>query len=327
MSRFCDEAFVDSSGSAVGQLGSGPLRLYVLGHIDTVPGEIPMRVEDGKLYGRGSVDAKGPFCAAIAAASRLPEKVSAGLTLRLIGATEEEAPSSRGARHALEAYAQPDALIIGEPSGWDAVTLGYKGRLVAKLRVERPHFHSAGEGVTAAEELVNLWNALRAEAETFNANIEGVFGALQISLQEVSSHNDGLRQRAEATVGYRLPPALTPEEVMASVRARLEGRAEVEFTGAERAYRGGKDTFLARAFRVAIRAGGGRPRQKVKTGTSDMNVVAPHWNVPMLAYGPGDSALDHTPNEHLSLAEFEGAVEVLERVFAQLARAHEGEVG
>ncbi|MCX6020116.1 MAG: acetyl-lysine deacetylase, partial [Chloroflexi bacterium] len=35
---------------------------------------------------------------------------------------------------------------------------------------------------------------------------------------------------------------------------------------------------------------------------------------PIVAYGPGDSALDHTPHEHVPIAEFERAVRVLERV-------------
>ena len=31
----------------------------LLGHQDTVPGRIPVRMEDGRLFGRGAVDAKG----------------------------------------------------------------------------------------------------------------------------------------------------------------------------------------------------------------------------------------------------------------------------
>jgi LysW-gamma-L-lysine carboxypeptidase len=54
------------------------------------------------------------------------------------------------------------------------------------------------------------------------------------------------------------------------------------------------------------------PRFVVKTGTADMNVVAPHWpETPVLAYGPGDSNLDHTPNEHIDLNEYLRAIEVL----------------
>ena len=52
-----------------------------------------------------------------------------------------------------------------------------------------------------------------------------------------------------------------------------------------------------------------------------MNVVAPVWHCPIVAYGPGDSALDHTPNEHLSLDEYWKAVRVIEQVLNQLAHA------
>ena len=317
MKGFCSESFVDEAGNAVGRLGRGPLKVTFLGHIDTVPGDIPVRVENGKLYGRGSVDAKGPFCSAVAAASRLEPDVLQKLTFTLIGATEEEAPSSKGARFALHAYDKPDQLIIGEPSGWDAVTLGYKGRLVAKLNLSKPNFHSAGDDTTAAEDMVEVWNQLKAQARAFNADKEGVFNSLQTALQDISYRGDGLEQTASAVVGYRLPPNLHPDDLKRQLSELLE-TVTATFSGAEVAHRAGRDTALSRAFRVAIRQHGGRPRFKVKTGTSDMNVVAPLWNVPVLAYGPGDSSLDHTPNEHLDLTEYESAVAVLTTALSHL---------
>jgi LysW-gamma-L-lysine carboxypeptidase len=63
------DAYVDGAGNAVGAIGLGP-QIVLLGHIDTVPGVVPVRAEHGKLYGRGAVDAKGPFVAFIAAAAR-----------------------------------------------------------------------------------------------------------------------------------------------------------------------------------------------------------------------------------------------------------------
>src|SRR5688572_17194244 len=54
---------IDGAGNAVGTIGSGPHEILLLGHIDTVPGEIPVRIEDGILHGRGAVDAKGPLAA------------------------------------------------------------------------------------------------------------------------------------------------------------------------------------------------------------------------------------------------------------------------
>ena len=49
-----------------------------------------------------------------------------------------------------------------------------------------------------------------------------------------------------------------------------------------------------------------------------MNVVGPAWNCPIVAYGPGDSSLDHTPNEHLDLAEYRQAIAILTRVLRSI---------
>ena len=318
MQTFAREAFVDDAGNAVAYVGHGPLNVTFLGHIDTVPGDIPLRIEEGKLYGRGSVDAKGPFCTAVAAASLLGEEVLEKLTFTLIGAVEEEVASSKGARFALENYPKPDLLIIGEPSGWDAVTLGYKGRLVLKLRVEKENFHSAGDDSTAAEDMVACWQRVRTWADRYNSEIKGIFDQVQAALQSVNSESDGLIQRAEAIIGLRLPPALPPSEARAALEKLELENANLTFLGSESPYRGPKDTPLTRAFRTAIRAQGGKPRLKLKTGTSDMNVVAPRWDVPMLAYGPGDSALDHTPHEHLSLEEYGRAIQVLKGALEHL---------
>jgi LysW-gamma-L-lysine carboxypeptidase len=65
---------------------------------------------------------------------------------------------------------------------------------------------------------------------------------------------------------------------------------------------------------ATIREAGGNPRFAVKTGTSDMNVVGPIWRCPIVAYGAGDSALDHTPDEHIPVADYLGAIQVLRQV-------------
>lgn len=50
-----------------------------------------------------------------------------------------------------------------------------------------------------------------------------------------------------------------------------------------------------------------------------MNIVGPIWRCPILAYGPGDSRLDHTPNEHISIEEYLRSIEVLEHALRRLA--------
>ena len=81
-------ASVDDAGNAVGEIGDGPMHVVLLGHIDTVAGEIPVRVEDDDLIGRGAVDAKGPL-AASSLRRPIPFRVCAS---RSSGAVEEESP-------------------------------------------------------------------------------------------------------------------------------------------------------------------------------------------------------------------------------------------
>ncbi len=96
------------------------------------------------------------------------------------------------------------------------------------------------------------------------------------------------------------------------------GEIELSFSGREEAFRAGKSNPLVRAFLQAIRDEDGTPGFVVKTGTSDMNLVGPAWGCPILAYGPGDSSLDHTPDEHIEIAELESSIGVLGRAIRQL---------
>src|SRR5512141_2113242 len=102
------EACVDEVGNAVGVIGTGPREIMLLGHIDTVPGFIDVRREDDRLYGRGSVDAKGPL-ACFAAATALAG-AREGYRFVVIGAVGEEG-NSRGAQWVRDHY-RPDYLII-----------------------------------------------------------------------------------------------------------------------------------------------------------------------------------------------------------------------
>src|SRR5437660_6527450 len=137
----------DEAGNVVAFWGSGPREVLLLGHIDTVPGFIPVRREGDRLFGRGAVDAKGPLAAAITAVAR--QAAGAAYRFTVIGAVEEEG-SSRGARH-LKTRRAPDQLIILEPSGWDAVTLGYKGSLRLRYRLSVPMGHGSGPNASAAD--------------------------------------------------------------------------------------------------------------------------------------------------------------------------------
>jgi LysW-gamma-L-lysine carboxypeptidase len=296
----------------------------LLGHIDTVPGEIPVRVEGGVLFGRGSVDAKGPLAAMLAAASRA--ELADGVALHVIAAVGEESAESPGAKWARDRMS-PDACIIGEPSGWDGVTLGYKGRLIVRARCERDSAHSAGPGETPADSLFTWWTRITNRLESLNNNRAGVFDRVQYSIASTRSNTDGLTARGELDCGFRLPMWLGPDELFIEIQRLTGEEIVISHRGGEQTCRSDRNDPVVRALVRSVReVGGMRAREKVKTGTADFNVVAPQWGCPIAAYGPGDSSLDHTPNERLCLNEYLASVRVMTNAIEMIAFELAGDI-
>jgi LysW-gamma-L-lysine carboxypeptidase len=314
------QAFRDEAGNAVGIIGegNGSRDIVLLGHIDTFPGIPTVHIDGRTLYGRGSVDAKGPLCTFAVAAANLRDALPNGLRLIVIGAVEEEAATSAGAHYAATQYA-PQVCVIGEPSHWDRITLGYKGRLLLNWRWEGPLAHSAGEVATAGERAFGYWQHVNQYVSEINGETTSIFGRLDASIRSINTGtaNGGTHQWGEMTVGFRLPPNITPEQLIDQLPADAD--SGIKFFGREETFVAEKDNQLTRAMRGAIRNEGGKPRFVYKTGTSDMNVVGPRWNCPIIAYGPGDAALDHTPDEHIDLDEYGRAVRVLTNALHRLA--------
>jgi len=79
-------------------------------------------------------------------------------------------------------------------------------------------------------------------------------------------------------------------------------------------FKADRRTPLVRSLLREIRKEGLEPTFKLKTGTSDMNVVGPAWQCPIVAYGPGDSRLDHTAEEHINIQDYLKSISILTRV-------------
>jgi LysW-gamma-L-lysine carboxypeptidase len=302
----------DAAGNAVGIRGldEAATTVVLLGHIDTVPGHIPVSVDDGKLHGRGSVDAKGPLATLALAAAQVEPPPHVRLVV--VGAVEEESATSKGARQIARDFTA-DFCVIGEPSGTNAITLGYKGRLLAEADFVTDMGHSAGPQPSAPELAAAFWQSILEYCQQFNKHRPRLFDQLLPSLRSINSCSDGLMSTARCRIGIRLPPDFE----MSAFQSRLQdladsaGQPELRIYGCEPACRADRSNLLCRSLAAAIRHEGLQTAYKLKTGTADMNVVAPIWNCPILAYGPGDSSLDHSPHEHLDLAEYVQAVRIL----------------
>lgn len=314
-----EHTFQDAAGNAVGILGEGPKQGVLLGHIDTVPGDIPVRIEGDDLYGRGSVDAKGPlasFTDAVAQVGPRPD-----WQFVVIGAVEEER-NSEGARYVAGQY-RPEFVVVGEPSGWDRITIGYKGITITEVFVRRRLTHTAGLEASACDIAIWVWDSIKAFTQVFNRERSRLFEQVTLSLRAMESGEDEFEEWAKLTIGTRLPVDLSPKDWFTQLQAiSTPFQAECMAIGFPiPAYRTSKNNYLVRAFLKSIRAQGGRPGFLVKSGTADLNIVAPAWGCPAVVYGPGDSTLDHTPDEHISLAEYKKTVAVLADVLATISAA------
>ena len=305
------DAQVDAAGSVVMRWGDGASTSDVLlvGHLDTVPGEIAVRLEDGRLHGRGSVDAKGPLAAALAAVASLPRD---GAPVTVVAVIDEEGPSL-GARQ-LRSRRAPSALVVLEPSGWDAVTTGYRGCVRVTATITRPGAHNAAPEAGAADVLVTrlavLQERLGSHGGAAPSGGARAVDSVQLRVNGLETHvRDGV-QHAQAALEVRLPAGTTVDALLEQVRDTL-GDARIDVGYACEAVSVPRSNAVARRLARAITAAGGTPRYTTKTGTCDLNVLWPAWRCPAAVYGPGDCALDHTPREAIDVADLRRGTAVL----------------
>ncbi len=302
----------DEIGNVVARTDGEGDEVLLTSHMDTVPGEIPVRVEEGDLYGRGSVDAKGPLASMFAAAARLTDDDEANAT---VVAVVEEEKSGMGARHLTDRREAPAFLINGEPSGWDTVTLGYRGILRFRYRVTGEVIHTARPGVNAIDDVISFWEGVRGLQD-----LDEGFGSLTATPTEIDSESDGFELRSELRGNMRIPTDYTVNEIREMVKdIERDNNGDVYWGESTEPVLVDRSNPVVRSFLRSVRDEGGDAGLSVKTGTSDMNVFAERWDCPMATYGPGDSNLDHTPNEHIQVEEFHNAVDVLENVAADLS--------
>ena len=305
------EAWIDEVGNVRAPADDAVL---LTSHVDSVPGDIPVAVKpaeayDGEtgpaLWGRGTVDATGPLVAMAVAA------VATGVSF--VGVVREET-DSRGARHLVaERDGAPGAVVNGEPSGWNGITLGYRGFLAGTYVNTSESGHSSRPEPNAIQHAIDWWHGVEA---TFTPDESETPVFEQVTTKPVSVEggltDDGLAVEATMDVQLRVPPSRTVDEVHELAEGELT-TGSVHWKKPIPPVMESPRTPLARAFRVAIRETGGDARLLRKTGTSDMNLFAAAWDCPMVTYGPGNSDLDHAPNEHLPLAELDRSVTVLSR--------------
>ncbi|MEX2642712.1 MAG: M20/M25/M40 family metallo-hydrolase, partial [Acetobacterales bacterium] len=181
--------------NVIGVLENGPGPVFAFNtHMDVVQvgdgwssDPFVLRERDGRLYGRGSCDAKGALAAMLEAMRLLAgERMSWSGTLLGVFVVDEES-GSRGARAYAATKPKVDFCVIGEPTDCTTV-IAHKGSIRPVVRVHGRAAHSGtpDKGVNAILAAAPLLEAVGREHERLRAVTHPLVGNASLSVTRVS---------------------------------------------------------------------------------------------------------------------------------------------
>ncbi|MCD6538245.1 M20/M25/M40 family metallo-hydrolase [Candidatus Bathyarchaeota archaeon] len=318
----------DKAGNVYGEVGSGEYTILLCGHMDTVPGYLPVKWEDDKIYGRGAVDAKSSLAAMISAAKQLKSKIHNKGKIIVAGVVDEEG-RARGIRQLIREGLSVNCAIFGEPSGVRNITFAYKGRILLTVKCRTKSGHVGAQHIynNAIEAAFNLWMYIRDLCDQHRSP-NGIFYSLTSSIIGIKSWRSmgGLPDRCRINVDLRVPPKFTSKDVIMLVKGAVEKaaddlNAEVSLRVLDRVepFVARRDTLLMKSLSKAILEVTGREARFIrKTGTGDMNIFGSKMNIPVATYGPGNGRLSHTECEYIDVSEYLMSIQVYERAIEKI---------
>ena len=261
-------------------------------HYDCVPPFFPSSVRDGRLYGRGSCDAKGILAAQVAAAERL--RTSGERRIGLLFVVGEER-GSEGAKVANTLPPGSKYLINGEPTD-NRLAIATRGVLRLRFHAEGRAAHTALPelGESAIEKLVDALVALRA----------------------IEMPNDPLLGRTYYTVALiegGIAPNVIPPAASAEANFRTSRPADEVLRSVQPLNRFVRIEEVLRVPEVRFQTFAGLGIEAaVFRFTTDVPFLD-KWGTPLL-FGPGSIQVAHTDDEHVAIEELEQAVGDYERI-------------
>jgi acetylornithine deacetylase len=264
-------------------------------HFDCVPPFFPSREDHGRLYGRGSCDAKGILVAQIAAVERLRARgeTRAGL-LFVVG----EERGSEGAKAANLVATGSRFLINGEPTD-NRLAAATRGVYRVRLNATGKAAHSSLPelGVSAIDKLVDALVAMRAVPWPADPDLGKTF--YTVGLINGGIAPNVIPPNADAEMMFRTVGS--HEAIRALIEARVDANIAVE------------DVLVVPPVRLTTVPGFETPTFSFTTDIPFLN----RWGAPLLL-GPGSVAVAHTDDEQVEIAELLRAVDLYESLATQL---------
>ena len=325
-------AYTDVNGvaklSIVAKLGTGTGGLTLMSHDDVVPAEpagawtgspFKARRANGKLYGRGSSDMKGPLAASICAATRFKAR-DLKKPLYIIVTADEEI-SAVGAwdvtrRSKLFKEASSGYGLICEPTRLNVVH-AHKGSLSMVITSKGKAAHTSMlKGVNAninmipfLAEMKKIYHQVLTSKRYRNDEFKPPHSEWSIGINDYNIAHNVSPVQSVCTIGYRLMPGIDPEPLIVKTReaARKNG---LKF---KIRYRGNPLYTMPDSplVKTALKLAGKRKPTTVPYGTDGVAFCTRMKNLVVL--GPGNIAQAHTVDEWVETEQLHKGVDLYSR--------------
>ena len=326
-----DDVWTDAVGNIVGKInGGGGPSVMLNGHMDVVdPGPADGwphpaysgAIVDGHLWGRGSVDMKGPVAAMIyGAASYKKLSIAPAGDIFMTGAVSEEI-GGLGSEFLMRDFSA-DAAIVGEPSS-NQLRIGHRGRIELQVKFKGRSAHASAPHLgtnphfAAAKFLQKL-----DQLPLANDDILGPATIAPTLYETDQVSSNVIPSEAIVFLDWRNVPSETPSHAVAELEKLAAdcGECEVSVTRQLRkTYPGPSQDFasifppfatasnhaLVKAVTPIIAEATGAPGKPDvwKFATDGGHIHAA--GIPVIGIGPGDDALAHTNQERIAIADLE----------------------
>ncbi len=325
-----DEIISDNFGNIIGRIGTGSKILVFDAHLDVVDVEgqdwdtDPFKavIKDGKMFGRGTIDDKGPFACTLYAGKIIKDlNLADKYTIYVVGSIVEEECEGLALGAFLKEYKiSPDCVVIAESSELE-ICRGHKGRaqITATFKGESVHASMHHNGINPIETALPFLNGLIEFDKKIPEDDElGIGHITAVDTRCESLSLSSLPTSAKVVMDRRTTTLDSYESLIAELKKLPNGdKCKLEYADwKDTGYKGnkisGEEYFPAWVLsedHPLIQAGVKGYKELFKKDpvvttwgfSTNGNYTMGKNNFPTVGFGPGEMALCHLANEHVVL--------------------------
>lgn len=332
--------FEKASGrtNIVTHVGDGRPRLLVACHLDVVPAgdgwktdPFKAHVEDGRVYGRGACDNKGPTTAALMAARFLKRHAeSLRSQFIVLGAADEERGSTFGLEWLLaENKITADLAIVPDVAhNMKMIDVAEKGALFCEVISygKQAHGSTPERGVNAVLVMVDFLNSLR--NLSLNAPKHRFLGPPTINVGAIHGGTapNIVPAKCSAYIDIRYVPGLKGEEILERVTALAQAAAantpgasiEVSLQQDLPPSEVDPNMPLVRLIQKHTRAMLGQEAQPFGLPGATLAKQLIVRGIPAVGFSCGDDHVSHTSEEYIAIFEVVAFAKILAAIALDL---------